>query len=82
MPRFPTLSGTAAFLVTVYLCAAGWFFILAPWSAFWDNVVVSAAPLWLLRALQSPGLRGALSGFGVLHFPVAAAWLGSAARKA
>lgn len=81
VPKLPTLSGTAAFVVTVYLCAAGWFFILAPWSDFWQNIVVSEAPLWLFGIVQSPGVRGALAAFGVLHFPVAAAWLASTGRR-
>jgi hypothetical protein len=72
LPSLRTIGGLAA---VVYLCAAGWFFILAPWSRFWATAVVPAAPLWLLPLVDSPALRGALSGFGVLHFAVAARWL-------
>lgn len=67
--------------VVMYLCAAGWFFILAPWSGFWSSRVVAEAPLWLSSWLASPALRGALSGFGVLHFPVALGWLSGGARR-
>lgn len=67
--------------VVTYLCAAGWFFILAPWSAFWSSRVVSEAPYWLNPWLGSPALRGAISGFGVLHFPMAFAWLSGGARR-
>ncbi len=68
-------------LVVFYLCVAGWFFVLAPWSRFWATYVVSGAPAWLLPLVDSPTLRGALSAFGVLHFSVAASWLSAGARQ-
>ncbi|MGE5236548.1 MAG: hypothetical protein ACM3O7_09380 [Acidobacteriota bacterium] len=68
-------------LVVLYLCAAGWFFILAPWSRFWAQQVVPGAPFWLLAIVDSPVLRGALSGFGALHFPVAATYLTAGAAR-
>lgn len=67
--------------VAVYLTAAGWFFVLAPWSAYWARQVVSSSPLWLCGLLGNPSLRGMLSAFGVLHFAVAYAWLGAAAPR-
>ena len=67
--------------VVVYLCAAGWFFVLAPWSRFWAVKVVQDAPPWLLPWLDSPALRGALSGFGLVHFAAAFSWLEAAARR-
>ncbi len=72
LPSLRTLLGVA---VVIYLCAAGWFFILAPWSRFWTTLVIPEAPLWLLPVVDSPAARGALSGFGLLHFAVAAGWL-------
>lgn len=62
-------------LITFYLCAAGWFCVLAPWTRYWAARVVPGAPIWLSAWLDLPALRGALSGFGVLHFVVAASWL-------
>jgi hypothetical protein len=56
--------------------------VLAPWSRFWAIKVIPAAPLWLLPLLDSPALRGALSGFGVVHFAAAWSWLETALRKA
>lgn len=72
----------AALGVVFYLCAAGWFFVLAPWSRFWGVVIVPRVPLTLVPLLDSPALRGALSGFGVLHFLAAFTWLNAAARRA
>ena len=80
MARLASLSRLAPLLIVFYLCFAGWFFILVPWSGFWTALVVPNSPWWMMRALESAPLRGALSGFGVLHFPVAAQWL--SARRA
>jgi len=68
--------------VVLYLCAAGWFFILAPWSAFWSSRVVAEAPLWLTGWLAHPAVRGAISGFGALHFPAALGWLAGEGQQA
>jgi hypothetical protein len=67
--------------IVVYLTAAGWFFVLAPWSRFWAIKVVPAAPLWLSPWLDNPVFRGALSGFGLVHFAAAWSWLEMAMRK-
>lgn len=67
--------------IVVYLTAAGWFFVLAPWSSFWAVRVVRAAPPWLSSWLDSPAVRGALSGFGLVHFAAAWSWLETATRK-
>lgn len=77
-----SLRAAVILAVVVYLTAAGWFFVLAPWSRFWAIKVIPAAPLWLLPLLDSPALRGALSGFGVVHFAAAWSWLETALRKA
>ena len=66
----------STFVVVLYLCVAGWFFVLAPWSRFWSTHVVPGAPFWLMTELAQPAVRGALSAFGLLHFFAAAGWLG------
>jgi len=78
-PRPIRAAGVLA--VVVYLCAAGWFLVLAPWSRFWAARVVEQAPPWLLAWLGSPALRGALSGFGLVHFAVAFSWLEASWRR-
>ncbi len=82
MSRRNSLRATLVLAAAVYLTAAGWFFVLAPWSSFWAIKVVPAAPLWLMAWLDSPALRGAISGFGVVHFGAAWTWLDGAARSA
>jgi hypothetical protein len=78
--RLPSPPRLIALAVVCYLCFAGWFFILAPWSGFWRGLVEPNAPWWMMAAAKSAAVRGALSGFGVLHFPVAAAWLAEGRR--
>lgn len=54
----------------VYLALAGWVCVLVPWSQHWLVLVWSLPPSWA-RVFAHPACRGALSGFGVLHFLVA-----------
>lgn len=75
------LRASSTLIVVLYLCVAGWFFVLAPWSRFWSNHVVPGAPLWLMGELGRPAVRGALSAFGLLHFFAAAGWLGDTGRS-
>jgi hypothetical protein len=82
MAGLPSWRAVATLALVFYLCAAGWFFVLVPWSRLWGLVVVPRAPIWLLPWLDNPAVRGALSGFGVLHFLVAFSWLAGETRKA
>lgn len=79
VPRW--LRSTIVFLVILYLCCAGWFFVLVPWSRLWGSQVVMGAPWWAMAWLDHPALRGALSGFGVLHFAVALGWVSPRKRE-
>jgi hypothetical protein len=81
VPGRRALRAALILAIIVYLTAAGWFFVLAPWSSFWAVRVVAATPLWLSPLLDSPALRGALSGFGLVHFAVALSWLEAAMRR-
>ena len=81
MAGLPSWRAVLALAVVFYLCAAGWFFVLAPWSRFWGMVVVPKVPLSLSPWLDSPVARGALSGFGALHFLVAFSWLAGETRR-
>jgi hypothetical protein len=81
VPRRNALRATLVLVAAVYLTAAGWFFVLAPWSAFWAIKVVPSAPFWMMAWLDSPAVRGAFSGFGLVHFGAAWSWLDIAARR-
>jgi hypothetical protein len=51
----------------LYCIEAGFFLLFAPWSLGWDRAVL-LLPSGALRALGlHPVLRGALSGFGLVH---------------
>ncbi len=82
MPGLPSWRAVIVLAAVFYLCAAGWFFVLAPWSRFWAMAVVPRVPLSLIPWIDSPAFRGALSGFGVLHFLVAFSWLAGEAKRA
>jgi hypothetical protein len=78
VPRFFSVRYLAVLGVVTYLCAAGWFLVLAPWSRVWLALVVAQAPWPIMGVLENAAVRGALSGFGVIHFGVAYAWLHAA----
>jgi hypothetical protein len=61
------------FLASCYLALAGTIFLLAPWSSHWLSVAWSLPPPWA-RFFSHPALRGAISGFGLLHFIVGLSW--------
>lgn len=60
-----------ALLYGTYLAYAGLLFLLVPWSHLWSALVVRLPP-FPAGVLGAPGVRGAISAFGLLHFLVAA----------
>lgn len=55
------------FLFVLYCIEVGVLLALAPWSPNWDRAVVQL-PLDSLRlALLHPAVRGAFTGFGLVH---------------
>jgi hypothetical protein len=51
----------------LYCFEAGAFLIFAPWAPMWDGTFVQV-PVFTLRSLcLAPLLRGAVSGFGMVH---------------
>jgi hypothetical protein len=51
----------------LYCIEAGLFFFFAPWSRVWDQALIEL-PVTTVRAwLLAPPLRGAVSGFGLIH---------------
>jgi hypothetical protein len=50
----------------IYCVEAGFFLLVGPWSPGWDRIVLALhGPLRSL--LLHPLLRGAVSGFGLVH---------------
>jgi hypothetical protein len=60
-------------LVFVLYCVeVGAFLLLAPWSSVWDRTVVQIPFATLRHLALHPLLRGATSGFGLVHLVWAA----------
>jgi hypothetical protein len=54
-------------LFVLYCAEAGVLLLFAPWSPVWDRTVMQL-PIAFLRSLMlHPALRGAVSGFGLVH---------------
>lgn len=54
------------FIFVLYCTTAGVVLLLAPWTPGWD-LMLAHLPQIGLRWLSLPLLRGALSGFGLVH---------------
>lgn len=54
------------FVFILYCTTVGVVLLLAPWTPGWDRMV-ALLPISELRVLSVPMLRGALSGFGLVH---------------
>jgi len=57
----------ATVLFVLYCLEAGVFFVLVPWTRFWNlNPLLHMTPQ-LSLFFGSPWVRGLVSGFGVIH---------------
>jgi hypothetical protein len=64
-------------LLAAYFLEAGFILVVAPWSAFWDhNFFADQAPA-LGPLLDSPFVRGAVSGIGAITAIAGLAEVGS-----
>jgi len=62
-----TARGIIRFLFILYCVDAGALLVMLPWSPFWDRLAISLPVLELQVAVLRPWVRGAVSGFGLLH---------------
>ena len=62
--RRPWISGL---LFIVYCAEAGIFLVMAPWSPSWERLVGYVPIQSLYLVLLLPLVRGAVSGFGLVH---------------
>jgi hypothetical protein len=51
----------------IYCFEAGFLLIIAPWSSLWDRTMIQVSFAALRGALLHPVMRGAVSGFGLIH---------------
>jgi hypothetical protein len=54
-------------LFIIYCMEAGFFLLFGPWSPGWDRTVLLLPPGSLRALFFHPLLRGAVSGFGLVH---------------
>lgn len=55
------------FFFALYCLEAGLFFTLAPWNPGWERVVYELPVAPVRGALLTPVVRGAITGFGLVH---------------
>jgi hypothetical protein len=54
-------------LFVLYCIEVGVMLLLVPWSPAWDRAVIQVPSLAVHNLLLHPAMRGALSGFGLVH---------------
>lgn len=55
------------FLFVVYCVEIGLFLIFAPWTVLWDRTLGHLPSQALRAVVLHPGVRAAVSGFGLIH---------------
>ncbi len=58
---------TFRILFILYCVEAGVFLLISPWSPRWDEQIIQLANLELSGFFLHPMVRGAISGFGLIH---------------
>ncbi|MEM9552963.1 MAG: hypothetical protein AAGC60_01805 [Acidobacteriota bacterium] len=59
------LESIVRFVFVLYCTSVGVALLMLPWTPGWDFMILHLPPS--LRILHSPFVRGALSGFGLVH---------------
>lgn len=54
-------------LFILYCVEAGVFLVMAPWSGAWDRLILNFPVSGLYELLLQPTMRGAVTGFGLIH---------------
>lgn len=73
MPPPMARRGTLFLVLFVFYCIQmGALLVLYPWTGMWDRITMAVPWERLRLALLHPAARGAVAGFGVLHFVWAA----------
>ena len=56
-----------ALFFALYCLEAGLFFIIVPWTRFWSANPLLQSHFAITMAVTNPFVRGAVSGFGLMH---------------
>jgi len=55
-------------LFILYCAEAGFFLLVVPWSPSWERLAGPLATIGAGAVIVEPIVRGAVSGFGLVHF--------------
>jgi len=80
-----TARGLIGFLFILYCVEVGTLLVMLPWSPYWDRLAVGLPLVELQLGILRPWVRGAVTGFGLIHLIWGAhdldAWLVSRRRR-
>ncbi len=80
-----TARGFIGFLFILYCVEVGTLLMMFPWSPYWDRMAIGLPLVELQMAALRPWVRGAVTGFGLLHIVWGAhdldAWLTSRRQR-
>ena len=80
-----TARGLTRFLFILYCVEVGTLLVMLPWTAYWDRLVLGLPLIQVQMAAMRPWVRGAVTGFGLLHLLWGAheldAWLVARQRR-
>ena len=64
-----TARGLIGFLFVLYCIEVGTLLVILPWSPHWDRLAVGMPSVALQVVFLRSWVRGAVTGFGLLHLP-------------
>ena len=80
-----TARGLIGFLFILYCVEVGTLLVMLPWSPYWDRLAIGLPMVELQLFTLRPWVRGAVTGFGLLHLVWGAhdldAWLVGRRRR-
>ena len=80
-----TVRGLIGFLFVLYCVEVGTLLVLLPWTWHWERLALGLPQVELQLAALRPWVRGAVTGFGLLHLVWGAhdldAWLTSRRQR-
>ena len=67
MPGAVTARAFFGFLFILYCVEVGTLLVMLPWTGYWDRLALSLPSVELQLGVLRPWVRGAVTGFGLVH---------------